>query len=113
MERENFMDLFLRTSCCKCRYHYEGEHRFNSSELQLLHFLERTRQPGWKWIDMKQRSQPPEYSAASSSHTSHRKSRSLIIYLLLYLLFIFTIASIKILLAILKLIALKFFLYDS
>ncbi|KAL0134731.1 hypothetical protein PUN28_001482 [Cardiocondyla obscurior] len=53
-----------------CKYHYEGEHRFNTSELQLLHFLERTRLPGWKWIDMK-RSQPPEYSAASSSHSSH------------------------------------------
>ncbi|KAK2575606.1 hypothetical protein KPH14_011311 [Odynerus spinipes] len=57
-----------------CKYHYEGEHRFNTTELQLLHFLERTRLPGWKWIDMKQRSQPPEYSAASSGHGSHRKS---------------------------------------
>ncbi|EFN86529.1 voltage-dependent calcium channel subunit alpha-2/delta-3 isoform X7 [Harpegnathos saltator] len=54
-----------------CKYHYEGEHRFNTSEIQLLHFLERTRQPGWKWIDMKQRSQPPEYSATSSGHSSH------------------------------------------
>ncbi|XP_067204326.1 voltage-dependent calcium channel subunit alpha-2/delta-3 isoform X2 [Linepithema humile] len=54
-----------------CKYHYEGEHRFETSELQLLHFLERTRQPGWKWIDMKQRSQPPEYSATSSNHSSH------------------------------------------
>ncbi|XP_028044532.1 voltage-dependent calcium channel subunit alpha-2/delta-3 isoform X2 [Monomorium pharaonis] len=54
-----------------CKYHYEGEHRFNTSEMQLLHFLERTRLPGWKWIDMKQRSQPPEYSAASPSHSSH------------------------------------------
>ncbi|CAL1679526.1 unnamed protein product [Lasius platythorax] len=57
-----------------CKYHYEGEHRFNTSEMQLLHFLERTRQPGWKWIDMKQRSQPPEYSAAGSSHSSHTNS---------------------------------------
>ncbi|XP_011334434.1 voltage-dependent calcium channel subunit alpha-2/delta-3 isoform X3 [Ooceraea biroi] len=54
-----------------CKYHYESEHKFNSSESQLLHFLERTRQPGWKWIDLKQRSPPPEYSAASSSHSSH------------------------------------------
>ncbi|XP_025988589.1 voltage-dependent calcium channel subunit alpha-2/delta-3 isoform X3 [Solenopsis invicta] len=53
-----------------CKYHYEGEHKFNSSELQLLHFLERTRLPGWKWIDKKQRSQPPEHSATSSSHSS-------------------------------------------
>ncbi|XP_066590099.1 voltage-dependent calcium channel subunit alpha-2/delta-3 isoform X2 [Prorops nasuta] len=54
-----------------CKYHYEGEHRFDTSEMQLLHFLERTRQPGWKWIDMKQRSQPPEYSATSSGHRSY------------------------------------------
>ncbi|XP_071635813.1 voltage-dependent calcium channel subunit straightjacket isoform X2 [Temnothorax longispinosus] len=53
-----------------CKYHYEGEHRFNSSELQLLHFLERTRLPGWKWIDLKQRSPPPEHTAASPSHNS-------------------------------------------
>ncbi|KAG7203219.1 hypothetical protein KM043_010323 [Ampulex compressa] len=56
-----------------CKYHYEGKHAFNTSEAQLLHFLERTRQPGWKWIDMKQRSQPPEFSAASSSNGTHRK----------------------------------------
>ncbi|XP_072766737.1 voltage-dependent calcium channel subunit straightjacket isoform X2 [Anoplolepis gracilipes] len=55
-----------------CKYHYEGEHnKFNNSEERLRHFLKRTRQPGWKWIDMKQRSQPPEYSAAASSHSSH------------------------------------------
>ncbi|KYM97596.1 Voltage-dependent calcium channel subunit alpha-2/delta-3 [Cyphomyrmex costatus] len=48
-----------------CKYHYEGEHRFTSSESQLLHFLERTRLPGWKWIDMKQRSKPPEHSATT------------------------------------------------
>ncbi|XP_012275894.1 voltage-dependent calcium channel subunit alpha-2/delta-3 isoform X2 [Orussus abietinus] len=57
-----------------CKYHYEGEHRFNTSELQLLHFLERTRQPGWKWIDTKQRSQPPEYSDSSSGYGAPRKS---------------------------------------
>ncbi|KAG5309152.1 CA2D3 protein, partial [Pseudoatta argentina] len=56
-----------------CKYHYEGEHRFNSSESQLLHFLERTRLPGWKWIDMKQRSKPPEHSATSSNHSSNPK----------------------------------------
>ncbi|XP_011643391.1 voltage-dependent calcium channel subunit alpha-2/delta-3 isoform X2 [Pogonomyrmex barbatus] len=57
-----------------CKYHYEGEHRFNTSELQLLHFLERTRLPGWKWIDMKQRSQPPEYSATNSNFSPHPNS---------------------------------------
>ncbi|KAI4473781.1 hypothetical protein M0802_015943 [Mischocyttarus mexicanus] len=56
-----------------CKYHYKDEHKFNTSEMQLIHFLERTRMPGWKWIDLK-RSQPPEYSATSSGHGSHRKS---------------------------------------
>ncbi|XP_011260167.1 voltage-dependent calcium channel subunit alpha-2/delta-3 isoform X2 [Camponotus floridanus] len=54
-----------------CKYHYEGEHKFNTSEMQLLHFLERARQPGWKWIESKWRSQPPEKSASASSHNSH------------------------------------------
>ncbi|XP_029664841.1 voltage-dependent calcium channel subunit alpha-2/delta-3 isoform X1 [Formica exsecta] len=56
-----------------CKYHYEGEHRFNTSEMQLLHFLERTRQPGWKWIDMKQRSKPPEQTASAPPHTPYTK----------------------------------------
>ncbi|XP_043254701.1 voltage-dependent calcium channel subunit alpha-2/delta-3 [Colletes gigas] len=59
-----------------CKYHYEDERTFNSSEAQLLHFLERTRQPRWKWNDMKQPSQPPEYSATSSGNDTHRKSKS-------------------------------------
>ncbi|XP_076165059.1 voltage-dependent calcium channel subunit straightjacket isoform X2 [Ptiloglossa arizonensis] len=58
-----------------CKYHYEDERAFNSSEAQLLHFLERTRQPRWKWNDMKQPSQPPEYSATSSGNDTHRKSK--------------------------------------
>lgn len=57
------------------RYHYEDERSFNSSEAQLLHFLERTRQPRWKWNDMKQPSQPPEYSATNSGNETHRKSK--------------------------------------
>ncbi|XP_006567861.1 voltage-dependent calcium channel subunit alpha-2/delta-3 isoform X2 [Apis mellifera] len=58
-----------------CKYHYEDERSFNSSEAQLLHFLERTRQPRWKWNDMKQPSQPPEYSATNSGNETHRKSK--------------------------------------
>ncbi|XP_076235530.1 voltage-dependent calcium channel subunit straightjacket isoform X5 [Calliopsis andreniformis] len=58
-----------------CKYHYENERSFNSSEAQLLHFLDRTRQPGWRWNDMKQPSQPPEYSATNSGNDTHRKSK--------------------------------------
>ncbi|XP_076283339.1 voltage-dependent calcium channel subunit straightjacket isoform X6 [Lasioglossum baleicum] len=60
---------------CKSRYHYEDERPFNTSEAQLLHFLERIRQPAWRWKDMKQPSQPPEYSATSSGNDTHHKSK--------------------------------------
>ncbi|XP_015587813.1 voltage-dependent calcium channel subunit alpha-2/delta-3 isoform X2 [Cephus cinctus] len=60
-----------------CIYHYEAEHIFNTSEKQLLHFLERIRQPGWKWNDSKQRSPPPERTASNSGHgAAHRKRSS-------------------------------------
>lgn len=54
------------------RYHYDGEFEFRSPEDQLLHFLNRTRQqePPWRWIDAKQRSQPPEKSNTSSKTSS-------------------------------------------
>ncbi|XP_017890137.1 voltage-dependent calcium channel subunit alpha-2/delta-3 isoform X2 [Ceratina calcarata] len=55
-----------------CKYHYEDERSFDTPEAQLLHFLERTRQPGWRWNDMKQPSQPPEYSAGNDTD---RKSK--------------------------------------
>ncbi|XP_076283344.1 voltage-dependent calcium channel subunit straightjacket isoform X10 [Lasioglossum baleicum] len=58
-----------------CKYHYEDERPFNTSEAQLLHFLERIRQPAWRWKDMKQPSQPPEYSATSSGNDTHHKSK--------------------------------------
>ncbi|XP_071450777.1 voltage-dependent calcium channel subunit alpha-2/delta-3 isoform X1 [Hetaerina americana] len=32
-----------------CKYLYDNEHPFESPEKELLHFLERTKQPGWKW----------------------------------------------------------------
>ncbi|XP_033328021.1 voltage-dependent calcium channel subunit straightjacket isoform X2 [Megalopta genalis] len=58
-----------------CKYHFEDERPFGTPEAQLLHFLERIRQPAWKWKDMKQPSQPPEYSATSSGNDTHRKSK--------------------------------------
>ncbi|XP_076283342.1 voltage-dependent calcium channel subunit straightjacket isoform X8 [Lasioglossum baleicum] len=61
---------------CKSRYHYEDERPFNTSEAQLLHFLERIRQPAWRWKDMKQPSQPPEYSATSSA-TAYKADKDL------------------------------------
>ncbi|XP_008550287.1 voltage-dependent calcium channel subunit alpha-2/delta-3 isoform X1 [Microplitis demolitor] len=63
-----------------CKYHYEDAHKdkYNSSEQLLVHFLTRTRQPGWFWSDRKLPSQPPEYSvsgsASSGSHSNPNTS---------------------------------------
>ncbi|KAF4522689.1 hypothetical protein B566_EDAN012706 [Ephemera danica] len=39
-----------------CEYNYVAEHPFSSPEEQMLHFLERTLRPGWKWMSMRPRS---------------------------------------------------------
>ncbi|XP_066903805.1 voltage-dependent calcium channel subunit alpha-2/delta-4 isoform X1 [Halyomorpha halys] len=39
-----------------CEYNYAGEHKFTSPEDQVLHFLSRTRRPGWKWMSLRPRS---------------------------------------------------------
>lgn len=38
-----------------CEYHYPGYRDFNSPEEQVLHFLKRATQPGWKWMSMRPR----------------------------------------------------------
>ncbi|XP_039276628.1 voltage-dependent calcium channel subunit alpha-2/delta-3 isoform X2 [Nilaparvata lugens] len=39
-----------------CEYNYPNEHNFKSPEEQVLHFLSRTRKPGWKWMSLRPRS---------------------------------------------------------
>ncbi|BES90285.1 Calcium channel [Nesidiocoris tenuis] len=39
-----------------CEYNYANEHNFTSPEDQVLHFLARTRKPGWKWMSLRPRS---------------------------------------------------------
>ncbi|KAK6642402.1 hypothetical protein RUM43_003904 [Polyplax serrata] len=39
-----------------CEYNYPFEHVFESAEEKLLHFLERTHKPGWKWMSLRPRS---------------------------------------------------------
>ncbi|RZF45628.1 hypothetical protein LSTR_LSTR010579 [Laodelphax striatellus] len=39
-----------------CEYNYPNEHSFKSPEEQVLHFLSRTRKPGWKWMSLRPRS---------------------------------------------------------
>ncbi|KAF6216261.1 hypothetical protein GE061_000601 [Apolygus lucorum] len=39
-----------------CEYNYANEHNFTSPEDQMLHFLARTRKPGWKWMSLRPRS---------------------------------------------------------
>ncbi|KAK9497931.1 hypothetical protein O3M35_003829 [Rhynocoris fuscipes] len=45
-----------------CEYNYIGDHKFESPEEQVLHFLSRTKRPGWKWMSVRPRSpsRPPE-----------------------------------------------------
>ncbi|XP_075214887.1 voltage-dependent calcium channel subunit stolid [Lycorma delicatula] len=39
-----------------CEYNYPNEHHFKTPEEQVLHFLSRTRRPGWKWMSLRPRS---------------------------------------------------------
>ncbi|KAG8235606.1 hypothetical protein J437_LFUL014650 [Ladona fulva] len=39
-----------------CEYNHESEHVFHSPEEQVLHFIARTRKPGWKWMSLRPRS---------------------------------------------------------
>ncbi|XP_046416365.1 voltage-dependent calcium channel subunit alpha-2/delta-3 isoform X2 [Neodiprion fabricii] len=57
-----------------CGYHYDGDHSFSTPEEELLHFLRRTRVPGWKWMDMNRvGSHPPEHSHSGSSRVNTSK----------------------------------------
>ncbi|XP_046751190.1 voltage-dependent calcium channel subunit alpha-2/delta-3 isoform X4 [Diprion similis] len=57
-----------------CGYHYDGDHTFQTPEEELLHFLKRTRVPGWKWMDMNRvGSHPPEHSHSGSSRVNTSK----------------------------------------
>ncbi|XP_011305922.1 voltage-dependent calcium channel subunit alpha-2/delta-3 isoform X2 [Fopius arisanus] len=59
-----------------CKYHYKDEHRFETPEKLFLHFLERTRLPGWFWSDKKLPSQPPELSVTNSGGSGSHSSSS-------------------------------------
>ncbi|XP_054277448.1 voltage-dependent calcium channel subunit alpha-2/delta-3-like isoform X1 [Macrosteles quadrilineatus] len=39
-----------------CEYNYPNEHYFTTPEEQVIHFLSRTRRPGWKWMSLRPRS---------------------------------------------------------
>ncbi|XP_049864524.1 voltage-dependent calcium channel subunit alpha-2/delta-3 isoform X3 [Schistocerca gregaria] len=39
-----------------CEYNYASENTFKTPEEQVLHFLSRTRKPGWKWMSLRPRS---------------------------------------------------------
>lgn len=39
-----------------CEYNYASEQPFTTPEEQVIHFLSRTRRPGWKWMSLRPRS---------------------------------------------------------
>jgi len=38
-----------------CEYNYGNEHNFKTPEDRVLHFLSRTKRPGWKWMSLRSR----------------------------------------------------------
>lgn len=44
--------LFYRVYC---EYNYGNEHNFKTPEDRVLHFLSRTKRPGWKWMSLRSR----------------------------------------------------------
>ncbi|XP_014246185.1 voltage-dependent calcium channel subunit alpha-2/delta-4 isoform X2 [Cimex lectularius] len=55
-----------------CEYNYAGEHNFSSPEEQVLHFLSRTRKPGWKWMSLRPRS--PTAREHEPAHANTKKT---------------------------------------
>uniref|UniRef100_A0A8D8RY65 Voltage-dependent calcium channel subunit alpha-2/delta-3 n=1 Tax=Cacopsylla melanoneura TaxID=428564 RepID=A0A8D8RY65_9HEMI len=56
-----------------CEYNYADDVNFQSPEEQVLHFLARTRQPGWKWMSLRPRA-PQEDSIHSYPKKLERQS---------------------------------------
>ncbi|XP_052120647.1 voltage-dependent calcium channel subunit alpha-2/delta-4-like [Frankliniella occidentalis] len=55
----NLSDLFkgdnwrLHPDWVYCEYNYASDHHFKSPEDQFLHFLNKVRRPGWKWMSQR------------------------------------------------------------
>lgn len=61
-----------------CEYNYANEHNFTSPEDQVLHFLARTRKPGWKWMSLRPRSPTRSHDPGKQvayGISKHRNSR--------------------------------------
>lgn len=56
-----------------CEYNYADDVSFQSPEEQVLHFLARSRQPGWKWMSLRPRA-PQEDSMHSYPKKLERQS---------------------------------------
>ncbi|XP_015113118.1 voltage-dependent calcium channel subunit alpha-2/delta-3 isoform X1 [Diachasma alloeum] len=48
-----------------CEYSSASDKKFKSSEERILHFLARTRMPGWKWMSMRPKSPSSHHNQAS------------------------------------------------
>nr|XP_024215469.1 voltage-dependent calcium channel subunit alpha-2/delta-3 isoform X2 [Halyomorpha halys] len=54
-----------------CKYHYGDVYNFKTPEEEIIHFLNRTEKPGWKW-PLQRSSPPPEHRHCHSSCNSSK-----------------------------------------
>lgn len=50
-----------------CEYNSASDKYFSSPEERVLHFLARTRRPGWKWMSLRPRSPSSHHKQASKA----------------------------------------------
>ncbi|CAD6226812.1 GSCOCG00005925001-RA-CDS, partial [Cotesia congregata] len=48
-----------------CEYSSASDKQFSTPEERILHFLGRTRMPGWKWMSMRPKSPSSHHNQAS------------------------------------------------
>ncbi|XP_071455009.1 voltage-dependent calcium channel subunit alpha-2/delta-3 isoform X2 [Hetaerina americana] len=56
-----------------CEYNHESEHVFHTPEEQVIHFIARTRKPGWKWMSVRPRS--PQHEKERGHNTPKKMER--------------------------------------
>ncbi|XP_027839354.1 voltage-dependent calcium channel subunit alpha-2/delta-3 isoform X4 [Aphis gossypii] len=57
-----------------CEYNYGNEHNFKTPEDRVLHFLSRTKRPGWKWMSLRSR-MPQREPGTSQVYNTWRKEK--------------------------------------
>ncbi|VVC44398.1 Hypothetical protein CINCED_3A000365 [Cinara cedri] len=57
-----------------CEYNYGNEHSFKTPEARVLHFLSKTKRPGWKWMSLRSR-MPQREPGTSQIYNTWRKEK--------------------------------------